>query len=96
MREYRDFSNRLSFDLSDDHGDFSIFAERMVSLHGSPTDNLSGLDQNYWDFNVGGVTLVLHSDTMAGVSIYVEDGTHEALLRTIAKKLLETNHPQNY
>jgi len=78
MREYRDFSNRQSFDLSDDHRDFSIFAERMVSLLGSPTDKLSGLDQNYWDFNVNGVTVVLHSDTMAGVSIHIEDGTHEA------------------
>jgi hypothetical protein len=88
MREYRDASNRLSVDLSDDQDDFGAIAENMISLHGKPVDKASGLDQRYWDFDVNGVTVVLHCDVFAGVSIHVEDGTHDGLLREIVGKLM--------
>jgi len=91
MREYRDASNRLSFDLSGQEEDFGRFAKRMISLHGKPIQRLDDPlgDQRYWDFDVGGTTVVIHSDVMAGVSIHVEDGTHEVLLRDIVKELTE-------
>ena len=97
MREYRDASNRLSFDLSRQEEDFGRFAKRMISLHGKPIQRLDDPlgDQRYWDFDVDGTTVVLHSDVMAGVSIHVEDGTHEALLRDIVKELTKEEAPQN-
>jgi hypothetical protein len=89
MREYRDVSRRLSIELSGDGEEFGVFADRMISLHGVPVEKVSGLDQRYWDFDVDGVTIVLHSDTMAGVSIHVDDGTHEEVLRALANELKE-------
>ncbi len=89
MREYRDASDRLSFDLSGQANAFGIFAERMIALHGNPVEKLCDAmsDHRYWDFDVKGTIVVLHSDVMAGVSIHVEDGTHEELLREIAMEL---------
>ncbi|MBM3300043.1 MAG: hypothetical protein FJY85_08815 [Deltaproteobacteria bacterium] len=97
MREYRDASNRLTFDLSGQEEDFGRFAKGMISLHGDPIHRLDDPlgDQRYWDFNVEGTTVVLHSDVMAGVSIHVEDGSHEALLRDIVKTLTKDKNPQN-
>jgi len=89
MREYRDASNRLSFDLSDQEEEFGHFAQQMISIHGKPVNRLDDPlgDQRYWDFDVDGTIVVLHFDVMAGVSIHVEDGSHEELLRHIAKEL---------
>lgn len=87
MKGYRDASGRLFFYLSDDEASFTRFADRMTTLHGSPTEKLDGLEQRYWDFSVNEVTVVLHSDVMAGVAILVEDGSHDDLLRAIVKEL---------
>jgi len=89
MREYRDASDRFYIDLSDRDEDFASFASRMTSLHGRPVEKVNGVDQHYWDFDVNGITVVLHSDGMAGLSIHVKDGTHEDFLREIAKELIE-------
>jgi len=87
MGEYRDSANRLSFTLSERSDDFRAFADRMTALHGEAIQKLSGLDQAYWDFEVNGATVVLHADVFAGVSIHVEDGSREGLLREIAREL---------
>lgn len=88
MKEYRDSSGRLSIELSGNCGEFDSFAKRMISRFGDPIERLDGLDQRYWDFRVDGVTLVIHADTFAGVSIYVEDGTRDEMLRSIAETLM--------
>ena len=90
MKAHRDCSDRLSFILSSDSEAFHGFAERMISLYGAAVSELDGLDQRYRDFDVHGVIVVLHSDVMVGVSIQVENGTDEELLRAIAWKLKET------
>ena len=97
MREYRDASNRLTFDLSGQEKDFGRFANRMLSLHGKPIHKLDDPlgDQRYWDFDVEGTTVVLHSDVMAGVCIHVEDGSHESLLRHVVQELSKEEEPQN-
>jgi hypothetical protein len=89
MREFRDASNRLCFDLSDREQDFGRFARRMISLYGEPIQKLNDAlgDQRYWDFDVEGTTVVLHFDVMDGVSMHVEDGSHETLLRETIKEL---------
>lgn len=89
MREYRDASDRFCIDLSDRDEDFASFVSRMTSLHGSPVEKVNGVDQHYWDFDINGITVILHLDRMAGVSIHLEDGAHENLLREIAKQLTE-------
>lgn len=92
MKEYRGASNRLSIDLSDLDSDilFRKFADRLTTeFDAKITDKLDGLDQRYWDFDVGGTILVLHSDAMAGISIHVEDGSDDNLLRKIAETLMK-------
>jgi hypothetical protein len=88
-REWNDHSGRQTVWLSHDANDFDVFADQMTSRFGAPTDQLDGLDQRYWDFSVERVTIVLHGDTMAGVSIHVEDGSQDDLLRAIAGSLLK-------
>ena len=83
--EYHDSSNRLTIHLSDDGWDFHKFAGRMTSLFGSPCELIDGLDGRYWDYRVNDALVVLHAEVFVGVSIHVETGDHDALLRTIAK-----------
>ncbi len=92
MKEYKDASNRLSIDLSDLDSDvlFRKYVDRMKDeFDGNLVDKLDGLDQRYWDFDIGGTIVVLHSDSMAGISIHVEDGTNDVLLRKIASALIK-------
>jgi hypothetical protein len=91
MKEYRDASNRLSIDLSNSDTDslFKKFADQIITeFNAKVTEKLDGLDQRYWDFDVDGSTLVLFADPMVGISIHIEDGTNDNLLRKIAKTLL--------
>ena len=88
MEEYRDMSGRLTIALSDDDRQFAIFAERLKKFGGRPKEKLNGLDQRYWDFEINGVTVVLHSDPRVGVSIHVEDGSNDELLRSVAAACL--------
>jgi len=91
MKENRDASNRLSIDLSNLDTDslFQKFADQIITeFNAKVTEKLDGLDQRYWDFDVDGSTLVLHADPMVGISIHIEDGTNDNLLRKIAKTLL--------
>ncbi len=48
---------------------------------------LDGFDQKYRDFEMNDKIVVLHSDSMVGISIHIEDGSGEGLLREIAKVL---------
>lgn len=92
MNEYRDATDRLSIELSnsDDARLFEGFAENLQkAFKARLLQKLDGLDQRYWDFEIGGAVLVLHSDAMMGISVHIEDGTHDALLRDVASKLSE-------
>jgi hypothetical protein len=89
MREYQDVSNRLSFNLSDDCTEFDFFAKEMILLYKQPIQKIESLmnEQRYWDFKVDEVVIVLHSDIMTGVSIYVENGNYDRVLRNIVREL---------
>lgn len=88
MKEYHDASGRLSITLADNDREFSVFASRLENRSKAKCiHKLDGLDQRYWDFDVGGTTVVLHSDVFAGVSVHVEDGTNDDLLRRIAASI---------
>jgi hypothetical protein len=89
-KEWKDHSGRPVVWLSDDANEFDGFASQMTSRFGAPTERLDGLDQRYWDFSVGQVTMVLHGDAMAGISLHVEDGTQDEQLRSIGGWLLKT------
>jgi len=89
MREYRDASKRLSIHLSDGCEDFAVFSQRLETRWGPPREKVDHLEQHYWDFDVEGTTVVLHSDTFSGVSIHVNDGSSDELLRLVAKELTE-------
>lgn len=92
MKEYKDASNRLSIDLSDSDSDilFRKYADRLKNeFEAKIVEILDGLDQRYWDFDIGGIIVVLHSDAMAGISIHIEDGSNDSLLRRIASSLMK-------
>ena len=92
MKEYRDTSNRLSIDLSNvDHDNlFQKYAKILeTEFNGKIIEKLDGLDQRYWDFDIEGNVVVIHSDSMVGISIHVEDESNENLLRVIGKRLLK-------
>jgi hypothetical protein len=90
MREYHDASGRLSIDLGDDGPMFQVYATRLEEIcKGKCIQRLDVLDQRYWDYGIEGATVVLHSDTSAGISIHVEDGSRDDLLRRVAVNLAE-------
>ena len=77
MEEYRDSSGRLSIELSGDDGEFRTFAGRLEKFGGRVRVQLDGMDERDWDFDLNGVTVVLHSDPIAGVSLHLEDGGND-------------------
>jgi hypothetical protein len=88
MREYRDASGRLSIDLDTDDRRFMLYASRLEGkIKAQLIQKLDGPDQRYWDYDIDRVTVVLHCDVFAGVSVHVRDGSHDALLRDLADKL---------
>ncbi len=90
MKEYKDASNRLSIELAATDSDilFQKFAQALSSeFNGQLAEKLDGLDQRYWDFDINGTTIVLHSDVFTGISVHVQDGSNDKLLRQIGKRL---------
>jgi hypothetical protein len=96
MKEYRDASGRFSIDLGDDGPMFRVYASRLEDrCGGKRVQRLDGLDQSYWDYDVGGTTVVLHSDVFAGISLHVEDGSRDDLLRRVAATITEPDAAPN-
>jgi len=92
MKEYRDASNRLSINLSDLNSEilFAKYADRIMSeFKAIIVERLDGLDQRYWDFEVDGKVVVLHSDSMAGISIHIAKGADDNFLRNFASTLIK-------
>ncbi len=88
MKEYRDASARLSIDLADDGAMFQVYASRLESrCGGRRVRRLDGLDQSYWDYDVDGTRVVLHSDVFAGISLHIKDGSRDDLLRRVAAQI---------
>lgn len=90
VKEHRDASGRLNIALTADDRMFSTYASRLDRVAGvTRLRQLDGLDQRYWDYDVGGTTVVLHADVFAGISLHIEDGSREDLLRKIATEITE-------
>lgn len=88
MKEHRDASGRLSIDLDPNSHNFKKFASRLESeVNAKEINRLDGLDERYWDYDVEGTTIVLHSNVSVGVSIHVEDGSRDELLRSVAERI---------
>lgn len=91
MREYYDASGRLSIELGDDGPAFRLCAAGLEEgCKARCVQRLDGLDQRCWDYDVDGATIVLQSDVFAGISIHVEDGSREDLLRRVAAIITES------
>ncbi|MBK8945756.1 MAG: hypothetical protein IPM32_10885 [Ignavibacteriae bacterium] len=92
MKEHRDASNKLSIELSntmDDHLFVCLSDTIIKEFKAKITNKLDGIDQHYWDFNIRENKIVLHSDSMAGISIYAENDSDTELLRKIGQKLFD-------
>ena len=90
MIEYKDASGRLSFDLSQKDSwllfrKYSKLIEK--KFNGKLINKIKDVDQNWCDYDIDGTIVVLHSDAMAGISLHVEDGSNDDLLKTIAETL---------
>ena len=76
---YMTEGGRTEARLSDDP-DGQLF-ERMANLiakefNGRWVEKLDGLDQRYWDVEIGGLKLTLHSEHYLGISLFPAKG-HE-------------------
>jgi hypothetical protein len=90
MREHHDASGRLTIALDDDDRKFSTYVPRLEQLTGvALLRRLDTPDQRYWEYRVNGTTVVIHADVFAGVSVHIEDGTRDDLLRSIAAAITE-------
>lgn len=90
IREHHDASGRLTITLAEDDRLFSVFASRLEARSNAKClRKLDGLDRRYWDYDVDGTTIVLHSDVFAGVSLHVEEGSKDDLLRRIASDIAD-------
>ena len=86
-----DLSHRLHIKLSSsDSTDLFwryIYAiEERYQIERGPI--LDGIYEMYQDFNLKGVTLILHVEELEGISIHIKDGSDDALLREVARFLL--------
>jgi hypothetical protein len=69
---------------------FEVYASRLEGrCGGRRVQRLDGLDQSYWDYDIEGTTLVLHTDVFAGISLHIEDGSRDDLLRRVAARITE-------
>jgi len=92
MREYKDSSGRLSIDLSDSASWFLFrwYAWQIKKkFNAKIIGKLNDVDQRWWDFKVKDKIVVLHSESIIGISIHIEDGTNDGLLREIVATLLK-------
>jgi hypothetical protein len=88
MKEYIDASGRLSIDLDNDDRRFMLYASRLKDkIKARLIQKLESPDQRYWDYDFDGVTVVLHCDVFAGISLHVKDGSHDEILRDLADQL---------
>ena len=96
MKEHHDASGRLSISLGDDGSMFQLYASRLEEIcKGRRIQQLDAPDQRYWDYDVDGTKIVLHSDVFAGISLHVEDGSRDDLLRRIAAQITEPSASPN-
>jgi hypothetical protein len=96
MKEHRDASGRLTISLGDDGPMFGLYAARLeANCKGRRVHQLDGSDRRYWDYDVEGTTTVLHSDVFAGISLHVEDGSRDDLLRRVAAQITELGAAPN-
>jgi len=96
MKDYLDASGRLSIEVGEDGPLFRVYASRTEALcKGRRIRQLDGLDQRYWDYEIDGTTVVLHSDVFAGILLHVEDGSRDDLLRSVAAKITEPSASPN-
>jgi hypothetical protein len=88
MIEHRDASGRLTFILHDDDRHFESYMSRLEQrCKAKIVEKLEDIDQRWWDYDIESVIVVLHSDPMAGISIHVEEGSHDEMLRSIAEQI---------
>ena len=88
MRESYDASGRLTFDLPQN---FSLtHYDEILRLNGCVRVNmLEGPGESWWDYKAGGNIVVLHWNDLAGISLHIEDGNADDLLRHLAQVCLE-------
>ena len=92
MDEYRDASGRLAVHLAGNDRMLDVYRSRLEGhLAGKLVERLDGVDQAYWTIEVEGVNVVLHWDSIAGVSLHIEDRSRDEFLRCIAGRITDSS-----
>ena len=95
MRAHRDSSNRLSITLSQSDSWFIFHKyEKQIKkkFNGKIIEKLRDVDQRGWNFKIQDKILVLQSESVAGISMHIEDGSDDELLRNVAEALLKNKN----
>ncbi len=81
-------TSSLHFPEHSDPSDLERLARLLEIAFGARiTRRLDGLDQRYWDFELTGERLTLHSDTFAGLELYGVGSGARALLAVLHTQL---------
>lgn len=88
MTEHHDAAGRLTIEFGEDGYTLQVYATRLEEMcKGTQIQRSDSPDQRYWDYDVEGTRIVLHSDVFAGVALYVGDGSRGDLLRRVARQI---------
>ncbi|MBX7105947.1 MAG: hypothetical protein K1X57_17830 [Gemmataceae bacterium] len=86
----------MCIQMGDGENCFLTIAKRIETVYkGKCLRRLDSFDQHYWDFEIDGATVVLHSDVFAGISLHIENGTRDDLLRRVAASIAEPAAPKS-
>ena len=92
MKLERTPNGLIELRLSDNPDDFIRLAETVrTHLKGKWTQKVDGLDQSYWDLDVGGETLTYHREHYLGVSVFCKSEEAKLKLLENLKIALEKN-----
>jgi hypothetical protein len=75
---------------------FRLVADALVrKFHGRIVSRLNGLDQIYWDIEIGDKVLILFLEHYLGISLYSDDAEADELLARVGN-YLDTFEPNRF
>ena len=91
MREYRDAAKRLNIELSRRNSRFLFLKYAFmlkIKFKAKLQKKIGNPYERWWDFSIDDTIVVLHSESMAGISIHLRNVSNDELLREIGRNLL--------
>ena len=86
MKKSYDKINMLNIEITDEANNayFEQVAKNIIKeLNAVLVNKLDGLDQSYWDFEVGAAKFCLHQENTLGIFIYAQNEQGNELLEKL-------------